>query len=291
VHGRGPRVAAAARRRTDPLPGARALDFSSAGRFEIWAVLSALSALFFLIAPTALSQQLSDLEPDRPISVEDARPANFRELSGAVDFSYNERNDGLNDYGPGFSLLYGAARGLEVGGALRYVTRPGRNSNRGIASGDLFLHALYEMKNEDAWWPALAIRTDVQLPTGLDSKGTDVHLTALATRSFNAFRLHANFRFTRLGATNPGERFERFEGIGGIDFLVSRRGLTDTLAVADVVVRTNPLIGGPAIYSLEIGARRRIGIQTILFAGAGSDFSGSSVRTPFRVRIGISQTY
>src|SRR6185503_10492013 len=108
-----------------------------------------------------------------------------------------------NDHGPGFSLLYGAMRGLELGAAVRYVTRPGRNALRGISSGDIELHALYSLTTETAELPALAIKAGVEFPTGLDSKGTDLHLAALATRSFERFRVHANFLWTRLGATEP----------------------------------------------------------------------------------------
>ena len=250
-----------------------------------------LSIVVAAIAAPMAAQQLSNLEPERPITVEDARPVPYRAFAGAVDWTYSERRDGFNDYGPGFSLLYGAARGLETGAALRYVTRPRRNAGRGISSGDLFLHALYEICPESATGPALAVRADVQLPTGLDSKGTDVHLTGLATRTFDAFRLHANFRFTREGATAPMERSERYEGVAGIDYLLSRRGLTDTLALADVVVRTNPLIGGPAVITIEAGARRRIGSQTSFFAGAGTDLAGPGGRTKVRVRVGVSQMY
>ncbi|HTD53248.1 MAG TPA: hypothetical protein VK780_09500, partial [Thermoanaerobaculia bacterium] len=256
-------------------------------RFLPWVVVAMAAPM---AAPMA-GQQLSNLEPERPVTVEDARAVPYGAFSGSVDWTYSERRDGFNDYGPGFSLLYGAARGLETGAALRYVTRPRRNAGRGISSGDLFLHALYEIHPESATWPALAVRAEVQLPTGLDSKGTDIHLTGLATRSFDTFRLHANFRYTREGATAPTERFERYEGVAGIDFLLSRRGRTDMLALADVVVRTNPIIGGPAIITIEAGARRRIGSQTSLFGGAGTDLTGPHGRTKVRVRFGVSQMY
>src|SRR5205807_3673175 len=102
----------------------------------------ALSVSALLMTAVVRAQQLSNLEPERPISVEDARAVPYRAFAGAVDGTYSERRDGFNDYGPGFSVLYGAARGLETGAALRYVTRPRRNAGRGISSGDLFLHAL-----------------------------------------------------------------------------------------------------------------------------------------------------
>ncbi len=248
-------------------------------------------ALVMSAGKRAHAQQLSDLEPDRPISIEDARPVSFRAFSGAVDWSFNERRDHSNDYGPGFSLLYGAARGLEVGAALRYVTRPERNAGRGISSGDLFVHALYGLHSETAGLPALAVRADLQFPTGLDSKGTDLHLALLATRSFDSFRLHGNFRFTRLGDTGPTERAERWEGVAGIDVLASRRGLTDSLLLADIVVRTNPVIDGRAVLGAEVGTRRRIGPQTVLFAGAGSEFSGGRDRRVLTLRLGVSQMY
>src|SRR5262249_47958683 len=254
-------------------------------RLEAWL---SLFAAMLLIGSMASAQQVSNLEPERPISIEDARVVPYRALSGAVDWAYTERRDGLNDYGPGFSVLYGALGGLEIGGSLRYVPRPGRNAGRGISSGDLFLHGLYAIRPESATWPALAVRADVQLPTGLRSKGTDVHLTGIATRSLESVRLHANVRFTYLGATAPLQRSERYEAIAGIDFFVSRRGLTDTLAVADVAVRTNPVVGGLAVVTVEVGARRRIGSQTVFFAGAGSDLTGPNDRTKIRARIGVS---
>ena len=45
---------------------------------------------------------------------------------------------------------------------------------------------------------------------------------ALATRSFDAFRLHANVRYTRLGAINSVERRDRYEGVLGVDFVRRR---------------------------------------------------------------------
>ena len=204
---------------------------------------------------------MSDLETERPISIEDARPITYRAFSGSADWTYNLRQAHLNDQGPGLSLLYGAARGLEVGGSLRYVTRPGRNALRGISSGDIVLHALYGITTETGGLPALALRVGLEFPTGLDSKGTDLQLGAAATRSFEAFRLHANFKWIRLGAFAPNERHDNFEAVAGIDLVPGR--LTDTLVLADVVVATNPVREGATIVTVELGTRRRLRGQTL----------------------------
>ena len=248
-----------------------------------------LAALPLTAAATA--QLLSDLEVDRPLAVEDARPISFRAFSGSVDWTYNVRQDQLDDYGPGFSLLYGMARGLELGGSIRYVTRPGRNANRGISSGDIVLHALYQLKTETADWPALAVRAGVEFPTGLDSKGTDLHLAGLATRSFEAFRIHGNFLWTRLGATGSTERYDRFEGIVGADWVINSHRRSDTLLVADVDVSSNPVRGGSRVMAVEAGIRQRIGVQTIFFGGLGSELTGERDRAHFRIRVGLTHVY
>lgn len=250
-----------------------------------------LFAALALPAPFASAQVLSDLEPERPLAIEDARPVSYRALSGSADWSYNLRQGNLNDYGPGFSLLYGAARGLEVGAAIRYVTRPRSNAARGISSGNVLLHGLYELATETAKRPAFAVRVGAQFPTGLASKGTDLQMAGLLTRSFDGFRLHGNLLWTRRGDTVSTERRDRLEAIAGVDFVPNRRGLTDSLLLADLVVRSNPVREGNAIVALEVGARRRIGPQTLFFFGAGSELTGENDRARLRLRAGLTHVY
>jgi len=238
-----------------------------------------------------IGQQLSDLEPERPIALEDARPVSYRAFSGSADWTFNVRKDSRDDYGPAFSLLYGLARRLEVGASVRYVTSPGSNAQRGVSSGDIQLHALYGIATEGAALPAVALRVGVEFPTGLDSKGTDLHVALLATRSFDILRLHANALWTHLGDTGSSERRERWEGIAGADWVVGRFWRTDTLLVADADLRSNPVRGGGAILSLEAGVRQRIGSQTLVFFGVGSALRGEQDRTNLRLRAGISHIY
>lgn len=248
-------------------------------------------ALVFLSAPALHAQFLSNLEPERPIAVEDATAIPYRAISAAVDWTYNVRRGGLNDQGPGWSILWGAMRGLEVGGAQRYVTRPGRNALRGISSGDLEIHALYGLMGETAGRPALAARVGLAFPTGLDSRGTDLQLAAILTRSFDSMRIHGNLRWTRLGDTVPTERADRVEAGIAVDFLASGPGRTDTLVLADVTVRSSPVRLGDAIVNVELGARHRVGVQTILFGGIGSEISDQPDRPRVLFRVGISHVF
>ena len=62
-----------------------------------------LFAALLLTSTLPLSAQvLPNLEPERPLAVEDATPIPFHALSAAVDWTYNLRRGGLNDQGPGF---------------------------------------------------------------------------------------------------------------------------------------------------------------------------------------------
>lgn len=243
-----------------------------------------------LAASPASAQFLSNLERDRPVAVEDATPVPYRGLSAALDWTYNVRRADSNDEGPGWTLVYGAVRNLELGASQRYVTRPGRNALRGISSGDLELHALYGIVAESASRPALGVRVGIAFPTGLDSKGTDLQLAGLATRSFGGLRLHANVRWTRLGDTVPTERADRLEGGLAVDFLAAR-GRTDTLLLASVTVRSSPVLEESAVVDVELGARHRVGTQTILFGGLGSELSDKLDRPRLRIRLGLSHVF
>jgi len=252
---------------------------------------AAVIGSLLLAAVPASAQFLSNLERERPVAVEDATPVPYRGLSAALDWTYNVRRGGLNDEGPGWTLVYGAVRNLELGASQRYVTSPGRNALRGISSGDLELHALYGIVTEGANRPALGARIAVAFPTGLDSRGTDLQLAGLATRSFDALRVHFNARWTRLGDTVPTERANRLEGGLAVDFLAGPRGRTDTLLLVSVTVRSSPILEGPAVVDAEIGARHRVGVQTILFGGLGSELSDKPDRPRLRARVGLSHVF
>ena len=252
---------------------------------------ASLLGLLLLGASPLSAQFLSNLERDRPVAIEDAAPVPYRGLSAALDWTYNVRRGGLNDEGPGITLVYGAVRNFELGFSQRYVTRPGRNALRGISSGDVELHALYGIATESAKRPALGARIGVVFPTGLDSRGTDLQLAGLASRSFDTLRLHVNVRWTRLGDTVPTERADRLEAGLAVDFLASPRGRTDTLVLASVNIRSSPVLDGPAVADVDLGLRQRIGTQTILFGGFGSEISEQPDRPRLRVRVGLSHVF
>jgi hypothetical protein len=57
------------------------------------------------------------------------------------------------------------------------------------------------------------------------------------------------------------------------------------------MVRSNPVLLGDDIIDVELGARQRIGIQTIVFGSVGSVVADGSDRARLRVRLGISHVF
>ena len=104
-------------------------------------------------------------------------------------------------------------------------------------------------------------------------------------------RLHGNVQWRRLGDTGVTERRNRIEGGLAVDFLASPSGRTDTLILAGVTVRSSLVKKGDDIVTVEVGARQRIGIQTILFGGLGSVVTDGPDRPRLRVRLGISHVF
>ena len=56
-------------------------------------------------------------------------------------------------------------------------------------------------------------------------------------------------------------------------------------------MRSSAVLDGPNVGDVEIGARHRVGVQTILFGGFGSELSDRPDRPRLRARIGLSHVF
>jgi hypothetical protein len=253
---------------------------------------AALAALAIFLAAGALSaQQISNLEAGRPVSIEDAIPVARGAFSLSVDYAGARRFDGVHYAGPAVALLYGFAPGFEAGAQTRWVTNPRLNASRGIGSGDVDLHVLGSVADEAPRMPAVAVRADVLLPTGIASHGTNASLEALFTKSFARVRVHANFSALYVGDTRRAERRNRVAAILGADAPLPGPWNTDTLLLADVVFRQSVLHGDQPTVGFELGVRRRIGVQTLFYAGVSSDVVGEEGRLRYRGLFGVTHAF
>lgn len=239
----------------------------------------------------ARGQSISNLEAGRPVTVEDSVPIARGAFSASADYAYARRLDDVEYAGPLFALVYGAYQNLELGAESRLLTNPRLNARRGIGSGDLDLHALGAVSTETATRPSIGLRADVILPTGVASHGTNWSAEVLATKSFEGARLHGNFGNLYVGDTRPGARRNRLFAAVGVDFTPFGAWDTDTVGLADVVVRQSLETGGKISLGLELGLRRRVGMQTIFYAGMATETAGDPDRIRYRGLLGLSHAF
>lgn len=251
---------------------------------------AAALALAGFTRPSA-AQEISNLEAARPVTMEDAAPIERGSYSASADYAYARRLDNVDYAGPAFSFVAGAFPGIEIGADSRLLTNPRLNASRGNGSGDLDVHALAALHTESGNGPALSVRGDAILATGFASHGTNVSAELLATRSFEGFRLHAAAGDLYVGSTRPEQRRNRVFGWIGFDARPFGPWRTDTLAMADVVVRQSIATGGRVSVGLELGLRHRIGLKTLFYAGLGSEVAGERNRVRYSGMLGLTHTF
>jgi hypothetical protein len=249
--------------------------------------------LLFLLAGAARAgaQEISNLEAGRPITIEDPVPVSPGMYSGSFDYAYAKRLDGVNYAGPALSLVSGIYPGFELGAETRLSTNPRLNSQRGIGSGDLDVHILAQIAPETGGRPGIGLRLDALLPTGFASHGTNFVPELLVTRSFDTFRLHGNFGSMYVGSTRPEERRNRLYAAIGFDFSHGGAWNTDMLAMIDAYIRQSVETGGTPTVGFELGLKRRLGMQTIFYAGLLSEVAGERNRIRYRGLLGVSHAF
>ena len=146
-----------------------------------------------------------NLDPNRPIGMEDAYaiPKGEIGLEGGVRF--NDRREGRTQVTFQPQIIYGAFANtqIEIQGDLFTDPRSIVGANK---SGDLHLGVLYNFNTETLMLPALAVRVEADLPTGVNSRGVDTQLTGILTRSFGRLRVHLNAGYTVVGSPQGQER-------------------------------------------------------------------------------------
>jgi hypothetical protein len=251
-----------------------------------------LLSAFCLAGGRALpGQEISNLESARPVTMEDAVPIEIGSYSASADYAYARRVDRVDYAGPAFAVAGGILPGVELGAESRLLTNPRLNARRGIGSGDLDVHLLGALHRESAWAPALALRADAVLATGFASHGTNLVAELIATRSLESFRVHGTAGFVYVGSPREGQRNTPFFATAGADVRPFGSWRTDTIAMADVVVRQSVISGGRLSVGIEVGLKQRVGFRTFFYAGMSSEVAGERDRLRYRGILGLTHAF
>lgn len=251
-------------------------------------VFSAIVAVGLLLMPLpVLALDHDNLDPNRPIGMEDAYAIPKGEIGMEGGVRFNDRREGRTRVTFQPQIIYGAFENtqIEIQGDL--MSDP--HTLVGAAkSGDLHLGVLYNFNTETISLPAFAARVEVDLPTGVNSKGVDTQLTGILTRSFGRLRVHLNAGYTVLGSPQGQERPGAYRAVAAVSYpLGYPTSFRDTL-IASLYTRESDLRGQRNHSGVEIGLRHQLSSRLVLDGGLGTEFTGPSDRAALLGTIGLS---
>ncbi len=227
----------------------------------------------------------SNLDEGRPLRVEDPYPIAYRELAleAGVGFSINRRSD--DSFLSSVELLYGAYPNLQVGIGTNLSTEP---DNEQAKFGDIELEALYNFNQETLRIPALAVKLEFTIPSGVDSPGISAKIKGLMTKSYGRLSTHINAGYQYLNGDRDGKRDNRLEFILGASYPVGAPQYTRLTIIGDVFTDLSVQRDDSSIVGTEFGFRYQLTQRTVWDAGVGTEFAGESERSLFYFTTGIS---
>ncbi len=246
-----------------------------------------LGAVLMWTAAPLFALDHDNLDPNRPIGMEDAYaiPKGEIGLEGGVRF--NDRREGRTSVTFQPQIIYGAFANtqIEIQGDLFTDPRSLVGANK---SGDLHLGVLYNFNTETLNLPAFAVRVEADLPTGVNSKGVDTQLTGILTRSFGRLRAHLNAGYSVIGSPQGQERPGAYRAVAAVSYpLGYPTSFRDTL-IASVYSRQSDLRGRQNHTGVEIGIRHQLTSRVVLDGGLGTEFVGPADRAALLGTVGVS---
>lgn len=243
--------------------------------------------LLSLWPATSFALDHDNLDPNRPIGMEDAYAIPKGEIGLEGGVRLNDRREGRTRVTFQPQIIYGAFDNtqIEIQGDL--FTEPNTlvGANK---SGDLHLGLLYNFNTETLNLPALAVRVETDLPTGVNSQGVDTQVTGILTRSFGRLRAHLNAGYTILGSPQGQERPGAYRAVAAVSYpLGYPTSFRDTL-IASVYTRQSDLRGQRNNTGVEVGIRHQLTSRFVVDAGLGTEFVGPADRAALLGTVGLS---
>lgn len=228
-----------------------------------------------------------NLDPNRPIAIEDAYVIPKGEIGVEGGMTFNDRKEGKSRFGFQPQIIYGAFENTQIEIMTGIVTEPSTVAGDD-KSGDLSVAALYNLNTETVNLPAFAARVEVGFPTGVRSKGIDTELTGVMTRSFGRWRTHLNLGYTFLGSPQQNERSGAYRIVAAVSYpLGYPMSFTDTIIV-NLFTRQSDLTGQTNPTGVGMGLRHQVSSRVVLDGGIGTELLGPPDRSIFFSTIGLS---
>lgn len=228
-----------------------------------------LSILFILLSLSGAAFGQADyrnLDPGRPIVIEDAQPIEFRAFEFQIGIPrYTDLRQGGYALSLDPELKWGFAKDWQAGLGGAYVVSHDGETKSGL--NDTQLHLLYNFNQEGEHAPAVALRPELVLPTG--AFGNDhlhASLKAIVSKTVGMNRVHLNGSY----AVGPTEEAGR--GADAVSRFLYGAAYERTFPITFAVLLADlyaarPIDGGPTEVVADLGGRLQLTPTWVLDAG------------------------
>ncbi len=256
-------------------------------RQAFWLVLAVLAV------PVAARAQADyrNLDPGRPIAVEDAQPVEYRALElqfGVPRFSRESRGHWLFGFEPEFK--WGIAPDLHIGVSSEFVVAH-IDDDTVTTFRDTQFHLHYNFNQESRAWPAFAVRPELTIRSGaLGSRHEHGALKLMLSKTLHHNRLHFNGSYT-VGPTEApgrgGELVNRFFYGAAYERTLPLKFM---VLLADVYAR-KPIDGEKTQVVFEAGTRVQLTPAWVLDAGVNTGALRPSAGPDIGFTVGFSYVF
>ena len=247
-----------------------------------------MAILTLLLGPlTSWALDHDNLDPNRPIAIEDAYVVPQGEIGVEGGILFNDRKQGTSQFTFQPQLIIGAFRNTQLEISSDLLTDP-QTVVGPDKSGNLTLGMLYNFNTETLNVPAFAAKMQLGFPTGVNGKGVDTALTGVMTQSFGRCRTHLNLGYTFLGSPQGQERSGAYRVVAAVSYpLGYPMSFRDTI-IANIFTNQSDLLGQRNPTGVGVGLRHQVSSRVVLDSGLGTEFLGPSNRSTFFGTIGLS---
>lgn len=228
-----------------------------------------------------------NLDRNRPLQIEDAYPIAKGEIGIESGGLYRDLKRGASQWEPHTQILYGAFYNtqIEIGGSFVKELPPIGQTKR---FWNLSLGGLYNFNTETMTLPAMAVKLELEFPTGDDLGRMDATMAGLLTRTWGRWRTHLNLEYTLIGSAQTGERNGVYRVIGGLNYPLGYPMRFRETFIVDVFTHQSEESGEDNITGIEMGLRHQFSQRLVLDGGIGTEFAGPSDRSRILGTVGLS---
>ncbi len=232
-------------------------------------------AAVLLMTGRAQAIDHDNIDAGRPLLFEDSVSIAYRERAFEIGAGLGfprRRSVGL---GLSAEYLYGFARNthLSVDFDPSFGGRAGTGDTR-ADFGDASVGLFRSLTRETLGTPGVAVRADLSLPTGRGSRGPQVRLRGILSRTVRQYsRLHLNADANIIFRPGSGQRAFQPALILGLTRPLGYPTRFDRTGLAEIAVRSGERTGSGAVLSSGVGLRQQVTVRSVVDVGVQSDIA------------------